>query len=248
MIDTILGKKLEITIRFDKNGKVLPATLILAGPCIIAEKRTNDKDGYNAAIIGYLKAKKTSKSKTGQFKNLPFIPGQLKEVKIDNLEDLNIGDEIGVDIFEAGDLVKVTGVSKGKGFAGVVKRWGFAGGPKTHGQSDRHRAPGSIGAGTTPGRVLKGKKMAGRMGNETVTVSNLKILEVDPQKNLLLVSGSVPGSRNSTLMIKKIAKDKKFAGLYQGEDDSEHDVSVLESQEQQNQIENNLQETKVQDS
>jgi hypothetical protein len=102
MIDTILGKKLEMTIRFDKNGKVLPATLILAGPCIIAAKRTNDKDGYNAAIIGYLKAKKTSKSKTGQFKNLPFIPGQLKEVKIDNLEDLNIGDEIGVDIFEAG--------------------------------------------------------------------------------------------------------------------------------------------------
>ncbi len=188
MFNFIIGKKLNMSVRFDEEGRRLPVTIIEAGPCLVAGMKTLPKDGYEALVLEYVDKKKKV----------------LKEFRVNGLEQVKIGEVVKVDNFKAGDLVKVTGISKGKGFAGVVKRWGFAGGPKTHGQSDRHRAPGSIGAGTTPGRVYKGKKMAGRMGGEKVTVRNLQVVEVNPEKNWLVVKGSIHGHFRSTVFIEKL--------------------------------------------
>jgi len=211
MEQVIIAKKIEMSARYDGWGRRVPVTLVEAGPCLVVGAKTLEKDKYSAVQIGFGKRKEkhVKNPQKGQFKNLSYIPKTVKEFRVEN--DFEIGQEVKVGIFEPGDLVKVTSISKGKGFAGVMKRWGFHGGPKTHGQSDRHRAPGSIGSTTTPGRVLRGKKMAGHMGNAQVTIKGLKVFEVDEEKNLLVLSGSVPGARGALLEIIKIGQDKKFA-------------------------------------
>lgn len=218
MLNTILGSKIEMSQAFTKEGRV-PVTKILAGPCVVTQIKMDEKDGYWAVQLGFgiKKIKNTSKPLQGHLrgviKGLPAgkagkkAPRFLREVRLNSQPKFKVGDIITVsDIFSEDDVVSVTGTSKGKGFAGVVKRWGFKGGPRTHGQSDRQRAPGSIGQGTTPGRVHKGKKMPGRMGSDTVTVKNLKVVSVDPDKNELILSGPIPGSRGSLVVIKRLAK------------------------------------------
>lgn len=205
----ILGRKVGMTQIFDEEGRVVPVTLIEAGPCYVVQKKTLENDGYISVQLGFeaLKESKVKKPQAGHFQRAGIAPLKfLREFRIDNHDDLEEGQVIDVSVFEAGDVVDVTGTSKGKGFAGVVKRHHFAGGPKTHGQSDRHRAPGSVGAGTTPGRVFKGMRMAGRMGGERVTVSNLTVVIVDPEKNLLAIKGSIPGAKNSLVMVKATTK------------------------------------------
>ncbi len=215
MLNAILGAKGRMTQVFDSQGSRIPVTKIKAGPCIVTQVKTKDKDGYWAVQLGFgeRKIKHTTKPLQGHLKKIQnsklkiqsFFPRFLREIRTDNEPKFKVGDQIRVsDIFSAGDKVAITGVSKGKGFAGVVKRWHFAGGPKTHGQSDRQRAPGSIGQGTDPGRVHKGKKMAGRMGQDTVTVKNLKIVDIQPETNEITVSGPVPGIPGGLLIIKKI--------------------------------------------
>ena len=202
MTQGIIGKKLGMTQVFRDNGKVEAVTAIEAGPCAVVQIKTATREGYNALQIGFGQAKRLSSPQRGHLKDL----GQfryLREFRADDIEGVQVGDRIDVSLFQAGDLVDVTGVSKGKGFAGVVKRHGFAGGPKTHGQSDRHRHPGSIGAGTSPGRVFKGTLMAGHMGSERVTVRKLEVFQTDPDRNLLLVKGAVPGASNGLLLIRK---------------------------------------------
>ena len=207
MIEGIIGKKLGMTQIFRENGKAEAVTAIEAGPCTVIQVKTAAKEGYNAVQLGFGGTKRLKSPQRGHLKEL----GQfryLREFRVADTEAIEVGDRIDVSLFKAGDLVDVTGVSEGKGFAGVVKRYGFAGGPKTHGQSDRHRAPGSIGATTSPGRVLRGTRMAGHMGNSRVTVQRLEIFETDPDRNLLLVRGAVPGARNGLLLIRKSGRGK----------------------------------------
>ena len=206
-IQGIIGRKLGMTQIFRDNGEEEAVTAIEAGPCAVTQIKTAAKDGYNAVQLGFGETKRLNSPRRGHLKEL----GQLKylrEFRVDDAEAVKVGDRIDVSLFKVGDLVDITGVSKGKGFAGVVKRHHFAGGPKTHGQSDRHRHPGSIGAGASPGRVLKGTRMAGHMGNEKVTVRHLEIFEADPARNLLLVKGAVSGGRNGLLLIKKSSGGK----------------------------------------
>lgn len=201
-IPGILGKKLGMGQIFSDDGQAIPVTAIQAGPCVVTQVKTKENDGYNAVQLGFGKAKHLNKPTKGHLKNLGAFK-YLREVRVEDTSDIKPGSLVDVGIFQLGELVKVTGTSKGKGFAGVVKRHGFAGGPKSHGQSDRHRAPGSIGAGTDPGRVIKGLRMAGHLGNRQVTVRNLEVVKVDPEANLLLVKGAVPGARNALLLIQK---------------------------------------------
>ena len=205
MIREVMGRKLGMTQIFGENGKAEAVTIVEAGPCVVVQVKTEAREGYNAAQLGFDKAKKLKSPQRGHLKELGEFK-YLREFRLDDTEGINVGDSVDVRLFQAGDLVNVTGVSKGKGFAGTVKRYGFAGGPKTHGQSDRHRAPGSIGAGTSPGRVLKGTRMSGHMGNERVTVRKLKVLKTDPERNLLLIRGAVPGAKNGLLLIGKSGK------------------------------------------
>lgn len=193
------------------QGFRVPVTKISAGPCIVTQIKKEDKDGYWAVQLGFgeKRTKNITNPEKGHlkaaYKDQNKAARFLREVRVQKEPEMKIGDIVKVsDIFNIGDLVAVTGISKGKGFAGVVKRWHFAGGPRTHGQSDRERAPGSIGQTTTPGRVLKGKKMAGRMGNKRVTVKNLHIVSLDSEKNELAISGAVPGVSGSLIMIRKI--------------------------------------------
>lgn len=191
---------------FDEQGLRFPVTKIKAGPCVVTQIKTQDKDGYWAVQLGFgeRKVKNITKPLQGHLKADITSARFLREVRLDSEPDLKVGDQITVaDIFSKGDKITISGISKGKGFAGVVKRWHFAGGPKTHGQSDRERAPGSIGQGTDPGRVHKGKKMAGRMGGETVTIKNLKVVSIDPEKDEIRVSGPVPGIPGGLLIIRK---------------------------------------------
>jgi len=205
MIQEVMGRKLGMTQIFGENGKAEAVTVVEAGPCVVIQVKTEAREGYNAAQLGFGKTKKLKSPQRGHLKELGEFK-YLREFRLDDTEGINVGDSVDVRLFQAGDLVNVTGVSKGKGFAGTVKRHGFAGGPKTHGQSDRHRAPGSIGAGTSPGRVLKGTRMSGHMGNERVTVRKLRVLKTDPERNLLLVRGAVPGAKNGLLLIGKSGK------------------------------------------
>ena len=205
MINTILGIKKGMTSRFDKRGHQVAVTQIIAEPNAVVLKNEN------RVQLGFGRKKKFKKTENAYVKNVGYTPKFIKEVKIDNeSQEIKIGDKVTVSVFESGDLVKVTGITRGKGFTGVVKRWGFAGGPKTHGQSDRHRAPGSIGQTTTPGRVFKGKKMAGHVGASQKTIIGLEVVEVDSNKNLILVKGTVPGSRNGFLIIEKTGKVKVY--------------------------------------
>ncbi|MBN1782536.1 50S ribosomal protein L3 [bacterium] len=199
----ILGKKIGMTRFFNENGAPVVATVIEAGPCRVVQVKKEDKDGYNAVQLGFIEQmeKRVSKPLRGHFKRAD-VPNFriLKEIR-DFEGEVKEGDTVQADSFSEGDVVKVTGFSKGRGFAGVVKRHGFSGGPRTHGQSDRHRAPGSLGQSAYPKRVFKGLKMGGRMGNTRNTIRNLRIVKIVPEKNLIYVSGSVPGARNSIVEI-----------------------------------------------
>ena len=207
MVLGIIGRKLGMTQVFRGNGEVEPVTAIEAGPCAVLQVKTATKEGYNAVQLGFGASKRLKSPQRGHLKEL----GQfryLREFRVDEAEAATVGDRVDVSLFKEGDLVDVTGVSKGKGFAGVVKRHHFAGGPKTHGQTDRHRRSGSIGATTSPGRVWKGLRMAGRMGGERVAMRHLEVFKADLEGNLLLVKGAVPGSKNGLLLIRKSSGGK----------------------------------------
>jgi large subunit ribosomal protein L3 len=202
MTEAILAKKLGMTQVFAANGEAKGVTVVEAGPCVVTQIKTQERDGYDAIQIGFGARKRLNDPMRGHLKRL----GQfryLREVRVDDPNAYEIGQRLGAELFAEGDVIDVVGTSKGRGFAGGVKRHHFHGGPKTHGQSDRHRAPGSIGSGTTPGRVRKGLRMAGHMGDERVTVKNLKVFESNPARGLLLIEGSVPGGVNGLLRIVK---------------------------------------------
>ena len=202
----LIGKKVGMTSIFDENGKNIPCTVIEAGPCVVTQVRTEEVDGYNALQLGFddKAEKRANKAEKGHFKKAGTSPKK-KIVEFRDFEgEFKLGDTIGVDLFQEGEFVDVVGTSKGKGFQGVVKRHGFGGvGQSTHGQHNRLRAPGSIGAASYPARVFKGLKMAGQMGNERVTVQNLRVLKVVPEKNLIVVKGCVPGHKNAYITIEK---------------------------------------------
>ena len=201
----IIGKKIGMTSIFSAEGKALPCTMIEAGPCVVTQVKTQDRDGYDAVQLGFgsKKEKNTPNALKGHFKKAKTEP-KTDLVEFSNFTDLNLGDVVNVDIFEEGEFVDVVGTSKGKGFQGVVKRHNFAGvGQATHGQHNRLRAPGSIGAASYPAKVFKGMKMAGQMGNARVKISNIKVLKVIAEKNIIVVKGSVPGAIGSTLTIIK---------------------------------------------
>jgi large subunit ribosomal protein L3 len=203
----LLGKKIGMTSVYNEKGDLVPVSVIKAGPCKIVSIRTKEKDGYHALQLGFgeKKEKRVSKPVLGQFKKNELTPLKvLKEFKFSPEQEFKVGDEINVSIFTEGEKIKVRAKSKGKGFQGVMRRHGFGGvGGATHGQSDRLRAPGSIGASSYPSRVFKGQKMAGRMGYENVTISNLKVFKVIPEQNLILVRGAVPGAINSIVELLK---------------------------------------------
>lgn len=230
-----MGTKSHMGGAFTQTGVRVSVSVVKTGPNIVTQVKTKEKDRYGAVQLGFgtRRIKNMTKPLLGHLKeaietqNARLPDGQarrktqdetaprfLREVRTEGDAEYKVGDIVNApDILKPSDSVQVTGVSKGKGFAGVVKRWGFAGGPKTHGQSDRLRAPGSIGLGTTPGRVVKGKKMAGRMGGERITVKNLTVLKVDEEKGELWLSGPVPGPRGTLLLIKKTGENKKFEEL-----------------------------------
>ncbi len=203
----IFGKKLGMTRIFEEDGAVVPVTVIEAGPCFVVQKKTSAKDGYEALQVGYERRPlaKCNKPERGHLEKHDSKSGFacLKELKVESAEAYETGQEITVEQFAIGDMLSVTGTSRGRGFAGTVKRWGFRIGPMSHG-SMSHRAPGSIGASAYPSRVIKGKKMPGHMGNARVTVKNLEVIDVRPEDNLLLVKGAVPGPRRGLLFIRKI--------------------------------------------
>lgn len=196
---TIIGLKKNMSQIFQKDGNVIPVTFIDVADVVIAHKKTLEKDGYEAYVIAIGKKKNPSKAEIGKFKELGYVPEHAVEAELDL--ELKIGDKLSPEIFSEIKKVNITGITKGKGFQGVVKRWGFKGGPRTHGQSDRQRHPGSIGMRTTPGRVFKGKKMGGRMGGDAKTVKNLRLIEIDPANSLLAVKGAVPGNKNSLVIV-----------------------------------------------
>lgn len=203
----LLGKKLGMTNLYSKDGKVIPVTIVEAGPCPVVEIRTKEKDGYEAVQLGFgsKKEKHINKPELGNFKKKNLSPvAILKEFEGFDLSTLKIGDVLKADLFAEGEKVKIIGTSKGKGFQGVVKRHNFGGvGGQTHGQHNRQRSPGSIGASSYPSRVFKGTRMAGRLGNSQVTVKNSKVVKVDIEKNLVFLSGAVPGAVNSIVEIRK---------------------------------------------
>ncbi len=200
----LLGRKIGMTQVFDEGGRVVPVTVIEAGPCWVTQVKTAESDGYNAVQVGFEESRKVNSPERGHLAKAgtPMLR-HLREWRVDDPAAFRVGQRLDVTIFAPGEKVNVIGTSKGKGFQGVVKRHGFAGGPKTHGQSDRLRAPGSIGSGTTPGRVMKGLRMAGRMGGDRITVKNLQVVRADAARNLLLVKGAVPGPREALVAVSK---------------------------------------------
>lgn len=208
MFKGLIGRKVGMTQVFDDDGVALPVTLIEAGPCYVTQVKSVENEGYSSIQLGYeeVKPKKLTRGQLGHLKRNNLPPLKVLREFITKSPDVSEGDTINVDIFESGERVDIVGTSKGRGFAGVVKRYHFAGGPKTHGQSDRWRAPGSLGSGTTPGRVFKGKRGPGRMGNERVTSSNVRVVLVDSERNLLAVDGSVPGPKGGMVVIKPARK------------------------------------------
>jgi len=210
----ILGKKVGMTRLFEEHGAVIPVTVIEAGPCHIAQIKTKETDGYEAIQIGFGEKRRNTINKPaqGHFRkaNVPSLRF-LREFRLDSVENFHAGEQLTVGIFSAGELVDISGISKGKGFSGVMKRWGFKGGKASHG-AETHRHPGSIGASSDPSRVFKGLPMAGRMGGKRVTVQNLEVVKVDAERNLLVVKGSVPGPRNSMLIIRKAVKEQRAKG------------------------------------
>lgn len=214
MVEGLIGKKIGMSQSFDKEGNVIPVTIIKAGPCTVIQKKTREKDGYAALQLGLVEekgVKKPIKPQLGHFKKAGIPPTKiLREVKFDEGAEIKEGDQFFADLFKEGEKVNVVGTSKGKGFASVIRRYGFRGGKASHG-SMFHRAPGSIGASAFPSRVVKGKKMPGHMGHERVTIKNLTVIQADKENNLLLVEGAVPGAKGGYLLVKKadFKQDKK---------------------------------------
>jgi len=201
---TLLGRKLGMTQVWSEDDELVPVTVIEAGPCVVSQLKTVKRDGYSAAQIGFgeIKPKKLNRPKAGHFEKAGVEPkAHLLEVRLEDGDSVKVGDQWTVDVFEGTSRVHVSGVSKGKGFAGVIKRHNFSGGPGGHG-SHFHRAPGSVGQASTPSRIFKGQRMAGQMGNKTATVRNLEVVKVDPEQNLLLVKGAVPGAKGALLTIR----------------------------------------------
>ena len=206
----LIGKKIGMTQIFNEEGKVIPVTVIEAGPCVVSQVKTEETDGYNSIQLGFgaIKESKVNKPERGHFTKANIAPARyLREFRVDSIEDVKVGDELKADIFMAGDKIDIQGTSKGKGFQGVIKRHGQHRGPMGHG-SMYHRRPGSMGSTSTPGRVFKGKKLPGHMGAEAVTIQNLEVIKVDLDKNIILVKGSVPGAKGSILKIKSSVKAK----------------------------------------
>ena len=205
MVNAIFGRKLGMTQVFSAGGEARGVSVVEAGPCVVVQVKTQERDGYDAIQLGFGTAKRTNDAQKGHMKQLGRFR-HLREVRVDDANAYQVGQTLGADVFEEGDIVDVIGVSKGKGFAGGIKRHHFHGGPKTHGQSDKGRSPGSIGSGTTPGRVRKGLRMAGHMGDEQVTVKNLRVFDTDTARNVLLIEGAVPGGTNTLLRIRKTGR------------------------------------------
>jgi large subunit ribosomal protein L3 len=200
----LLGKKIRMTQLFDEKGRVIPCTIVKLGPCYVVQKKIKEKDGYWALQLGFEEKKKGNKPMMGHFKkaNLPVMR-YLKEFKVENVDQFEVGQELKIkDVFKEGDLVDVTGWTKGRGFAGGMKRWGWSGGPASHG-SQSHRRIGSLGSGTDPGRPWKGRTLPGHYGCERITVKNLKIIKIDEKNCLVYISGAIPGYRNSLVIVKK---------------------------------------------
>jgi len=205
----ILGEKLGMTQVFDENNRVVPVTVVKAGPCVVTQIRTQEKDGYTAVQLGYgqIDPRKVTKPVAGHYKAAEVTPRRhLVELRTEAIEGYSVGQEIGADVFEAGASVDVTGTTKGKGTAGVMKRHGFHGLGAGHGTQRKHRSPGSIGACATPGRVFKGMKMAGRMGHETQTTQSLTVFKVDAERGLLLIKGAIPGPKGGLVLVRTAAK------------------------------------------
>ena len=209
-VHALIGKKIGTTQVFSEDGKADCVTAIRVGPCTVTQLKTADRDGYESVQLGFEPVRRRNRLESGHLKPAgATLFRHLREVGADDLSELQIGQSLDAGVFAPGDAVEVTGKSKGRGFAGGVRRYNFRGGPKTHGQSDRHRAPGSVGAGSTPGRVIKGLKMAGHMGDAQITARGLQVVLADPDRNLLLVKGSVPGARNSLVIVRKAGKRKR---------------------------------------
>ena len=200
----IIGKKIGMTQIFDESGKVIPVTVVEAGPCVVVQKKTVENDGYNAVQLGFgdIRPKRVNKPLTGHFKKADVaLKRTLKEFRLDDIDALNIGDIVKADAFSEGDIVDVSGKSKGHGFSGTIKRYNFSRLKETHGTGPVHRHAGSMGACSSPSRIFKGKGMPGQMGNEKVTVQNLEIVKVDAENNLIAIKGAIPGPKNGTVTI-----------------------------------------------
>ncbi|HHX71471.1 MAG TPA: 50S ribosomal protein L3 [Clostridiales bacterium] len=209
MKKAIIGRKVGMTQIFDENGKVIPVTVIEAGPCVVVQKKTAEKDGYSAVQLGFedVAERKLNKPELGHLAKASVAPKRiLREFRLENSDELNVGDVLKADVFAEGDRVDVTGTSKGKGYAGVVKRWGQAKQRASHGGGPVHRKPGAMGANSTPSRVFPGKRLPGHMGVERVTVANLDVVKVDAEKNLIAVRGAVPGPKGGVVFLKNTTK------------------------------------------
>ena len=202
----LLGRKIGMTTYYHDNGTAESVTAVEVGPCVVTQVKTQARDGYEAVQVGFLAASKLNQAEAGHQARSGGKFSHLQEFSVDDLAEFEVGQKLKADVFEVGEPIKVVGISKGKGFAGVVRRWNFAGGPKTHGQSDRHRSPGSIGAGTSPGRVWPGTRMGGHYGVDTITVKGLRVVAADVEKNVVLVQGSIPGAKNGIVRIERQGK------------------------------------------
>lgn len=205
MVRSLYGKKIGMTRFFLEEGNSVPVTLLRAGPCVVIQKKTKEKDGYEAIQVGFepQKENRVNRPLKGHFRAAgDQVFKYLREIRVDKADEFELGQSVGAEAFDIGDVVHLTARSKGRGFAGVIKRWGFAGGKDTHG-SRSHRVPGSIGASATPGRIYKGRKLPGRMGNQQITIKNLKVVDVRPELGIIAVKGSVPGARDSIVRISK---------------------------------------------
>ena len=216
MIEGLIGKKLGMTQIFTERGETVPVTVLEVGPCVVTQVKTTEKEGVQSVQLGWGHKKRLNEPEKGHLRASGAQSRHLRDMKTEDGDAYTVGQTLDASVFAVGDFIDVTGTSKGKGFQGVVKRHGFSGGPKTHGQSDRWRAPGSIGATTTPGRVFKGTRMAGHMGDERVTVQNLEVVRVDTERNLLLVKGSVPGATNGLLLVRRAIKAQQRNAVGRG--------------------------------
>lgn len=229
-MNTVLGTKSEMTTRYDSAGKRLTVTIVNVEPNTVVEKKSVEKAGYDAVVLGIGSKKRGTKALMKKLSGAGKVPKHIKETR--GADPVEVGAQVKVsDVLAVGDVVAVTGVTKGKGFTGVVKRYNFRGGPKTHGQSDRHRARGSLGSGTTPGRVFPGLRMAGRHGGSTSTVRNLIVVHINEANGQVLLSGPVPGHRNGLVIITKIGEKKNFGGIELMEADKQEEVSVKGEEE-----------------